>query len=49
MATQALEIAAQAGRTTVIEILASVIAAGLPDDTTTAVVTALLRVRRWWP
>jgi len=48
MAAQALETAAQAGRTAVVQILGYV-AAGLPEETTAAAVAALLRVHRWWP
>jgi hypothetical protein len=47
--TQALEIAAQGGRTAVMQTLGIIIAGGLPNNTTTASVAAVLRVRRWWP
>ncbi|MBL7498990.1 hypothetical protein I6A84_22110 [Frankia sp. CNm7] len=45
---QALELAAQSGRSTVVLVLPAVLGTDRAE-TRTAVVSALLRARRWWP
>jgi hypothetical protein len=47
--TLALEAAAQDSRSTIAQVLGTAIAAGLPDEATTAVVAALCDIHRWWP